>query len=211
MYLAVVTGGIGTGKSTVTKRIDHLGGFTISLDEVYHVLLEEDEDMRAELIDTFGAAIADEDGFIVRPRLAAVALCDEESTRRLEEITHPRIRAALMESIDRAMDTCMPDPSVHMVAVEVPLFERDSEIGAIADEVIVVTSPIEARLTRLMTKGLEPEDIANRLDRQPSDEEWLAMADTVFENDSTIEVLEAMVDSWWSERSIEGWRGRGAR
>ena len=93
MYTVMVTGGLGSGKSTLCKLICEHGAMSMNLDEIYRGLLESNENMIADLADRFGDDILDDSGMVIRSKLAEEAFSDEQSTKDLNAITFPYIMA----------------------------------------------------------------------------------------------------------------------
>ncbi len=209
MYTVVVIGGIGSGKSSVMRFFEDKGALVLSLDQITHDLLEDDEELRGELAEAFGEDILDADGMVCRLKLAEAAFCDEASTELLNSITHPYIMRNAFAAINRAQSPCIPLHVAPVLAIEVPLPDKASDIIALADEVICVHAPDELRTERLADRGLEREDIANRLDRQVSQDTLLDMADTLIDNGGTQEELQSQLEQWWLGREANEWKNLG--
>lgn len=210
MYKVIVGGNIGAGKSCVVGRMKELGALVISLDGIAHMLLSDDEQMRTELVDVFGSGILAEDGTIDHAQLARRAFGDAVSTGLLDSITHPRIMQRAIDAIDQAECGCLPCEA-ELLVIEVPLLVGAEGICAIADEILVVTASPESRVGRLLGRGLDEDDIANRIARQPSDGQLDALATVIMANDGTPEDLERKVDVWWHAHEQDGWvSGHGA-
>lgn len=204
MYKVLVGGNIGSGKSCVVERMKELGALVISLDGIAHMLLADDEQMRAELVDAFGSGILADDGTIDHVQLAHRAFGDAISTGSLDSITHPRIMQRAVSAIDQAECGCLPCDAAVLV-IEVPLLVGADDLCALADEVIVVTAPSGSRIDRLLERGLDEDDITNRMARQPSDGQLEARATKTVVNDGTREDLWDKVDLWWSAHDVDGW------
>jgi len=203
----IVAGNIGAGKSSVVEYLGTLGALVVSLDRIQHSLLLDDEEMRSELVDAFGSVILDDDGGISHAALAREAFVDDASTALLDRITHPRIEKALSEAIAQAECGCLPSSDAPVLVIEVPLLMGCDDLIALVDEVLVVTAPRELRVARLLQRGMDEVDIANRMARQPTDGELERLATMVFENDDTPQALHDEVDLWWLTRSMAGWVG----
>lgn len=198
MYTVMITGGLGSGKSTLCRLLCERGAVHIDLDAIAHTLLENEPQMIAELVEEFGAQILDEDGAVERSALAAVAFASEEATERMNAITFPYI---IREATEYVLNVhCTPRTDAPVLVVEVPLLSEVPEFAALADEVIAVQVPSELRLQRCITRGMDAADALNRIARQPTDAERAALADTVCSNAGSVEELVAWVDAWWSER-----------
>ena len=195
MYTVMVTGGLGSGKSTLCKLICEHGAMSMNLDEIYRGLLESNENMIADLAKRFGDDILDESGMVIRSKLAEEAFSDEQSTK---DITFPYIMAM---TNDYLLDVhCVPRSSSKILVVEVPLLTEVPEFAQLADEIIAVNVPSDVRLQRAIARGMDPVDALNRLQIQPTDAERDAIADTVCDNSGTQDDLRAWADAWWEDR-----------
>lgn len=198
MYTVMVTGGLGSGKSTLCKLICEHGAMSMNLDEIYRGLLESNENMIADLADHFGDDILDDSGMVIRSKLAEEAFSDEQSTKDLNAITFPYIMAM---TNDYLLDVhCVPCSSSKVLVVEVPLLTEVPEFAQLADEIIAVNVPSDVRLQRAVARGMNPADALRRLQVQPTDAERDAIADTICDNSGTEDDLRAWADAWWEER-----------
>lgn len=198
MYTVMVTGGLGSGKSTLCKLICEHGAMSMNLDEIYRGLLESNENMIADLADRFGDDILDDAGMVIRSKLAEEAFNDEQSTKDLNAITFPYIMAM---TNDYLLDVhCVPRSSSKVLVVEVPLLTEVPEFAQLADEIIAVNVPSDVRLQRAVARGMNPVDALKRLQIQPTDAERDAIADTVCDNSGTEDDLRAWADAWWEDR-----------
>lgn len=198
MYTVMVTGGLGSGKSTLCKLICEHGAMSMNLDEIYRGLLESNENMIADLADRFGDDILDDAGMVIRSKLAEEAFSDEQSTKDLNAITFPYIMAM---TNDYLLDVhCVPRSSSKVLVVEVPLLTEVPEFAQLADEIIAVNVPSDVRLQRAVARGMNPADALKRLQVQPTDAERDAIADTVCDNSGTEDDLRAWADAWWEDR-----------
>lgn len=198
MYTVMVTGGLGSGKSTLCKLICEHGAMSMNLDEIYRGLLESNENMIADLADRFGDDILDDSGMVIRSKLAEEAFSDERSTKDLNAITFPYIMAM---TNDYLLDVhCVPCSSSKVLVVEVPLLTEVPEFAQLADEIIAVNVPSDVRLQRAVARGMNPADALRRLQVQPTDAERDAIADTICDNSGTEDDLRAWADAWWEDR-----------
>src|SRR4051794_361144 len=150
--LVGLTGGIGSGKSTVANLLRAKGATVVDADEVARAVVEPGEPALAALVERFGAGILDADGRLDRPKLAAVAFADEDGRKALGEITWP----AIGEEFERRI-TEAPDDAV--VVCDVPLLVESKAAAArpyVA--VLVVVAPLEVRLDRLEARGVPRDD-----------------------------------------------------
>lgn len=151
-----VTGGIGSGKSTVCKIINSLGYPVYSCDEVYKSVLRDGQTV-AELVKEFGEQILNCDGSLNRPALSAIVFGDEEKLKKLNKITHPKIFEKLFE---------ISSNNEGVVFYEVPiLFEGGYE--KLFDSVLVVLRDRDKRINCVMSRdNLSEEEVVSRLNKQ---------------------------------------------
>lgn len=191
MIAIYVTGGIGSGKSTLMRFFERQGAALVYADEIGHANLKK-ADCKAELVAAFGEDILDGDGEIIRGALAARAFATPEATARMDAITQPRLYAGCLEAIAKAGATHK------LVVMEMAILDGRDDFYKNADLVIAVTTSPEVRVRRLMeSRGFTEEDARNRLARQVPEERRLAIADVVFTNDGSIEEFEQELNSWW--------------
>lgn len=198
MYTVMVTGGIGSGKTTLVELICERGAVSIDLDEINRRLIASNAMLISELAARFGEEILDEDGAVVPSRLARLAFADEQSTRDLNAISFPYITEAATNYILNV--ECVPRTDAKILVVEVPLLTEAPELAQLADEVIAVTAPSDLRLARAVARGMDASDVLARMWMQPTDAERALIADTVCENICSTEELGNWVDAWYDER-----------
>lgn len=193
MLKIFVTGGIGSGKSTLMQFFEQQGAGVLLADEVGHENLHNEE-MKAELVDAFGPEILDPQGEIIRSELAARAFSTPENTKRMDSITQPRLYEGCLRHLEELGKT-------HKVVVlEMAILDGRDDFYKHADIVIAVTTSPDVRIKRLMeSRGFSEEDARNRLARQVPEEQRLAIADVVFTNDGTLEEFEAQIQTWWDK------------
>ncbi len=188
-----LTGGMGSGKSTVAKRLDQLGAKIIDADIIAREIVEPGQPALEELADTFGADILREDGTLDRAELASRAFATEEATKKLNAITHPRIAALTKQRYEGA-------GSYAVVVYDMPLL---IENGLAEDQhlVLVVSAPEALRVDRLVeSRGVSREDAQRRIATQVDDQTRLRAADVVLDNSGTQEQLIEQVDQAWHQR-----------
>ncbi len=192
-----IIGGMGAGKSTAAQALIDQGLAHIDLDEVGHNILKWGI-VRDELAEEFGEDILDENGEIVRSRLAQKAFVNHARTRALNRITMPRIEESFMDQIDE-----LKAQGVDIVVVEFSVFKNRVSLANSADVVIAILAPMEARIERAVASGFTEEDVRRRIARQITDADRVEAADVVFSNDSTKEVLYNEVVDWWKSYCAE--------
>lgn len=190
-----LSGGIGSGKSTVSARLAELGAVVVDADLVAREVVEPGMPSLAEIAERFGPGVIAEDGSLDRPALGAVVFGDEQARRDLEAITHPRIHARSAELFAAA-----PDDAV--VVHDLPLLVEMGR-GRSYDLTVIVDVPEEVRLRRLVElRGMEIEQARARIAAQATDEERRAAADVLLDNSGTVEELHTQVDRLWHETLV---------
>ncbi len=186
-----LTGGIGSGKSTVARLLAERGAVVIDADAIAREIVRPGEPALTEIVDTFGPEMLLSDGTLNRAALAQVVFADEAARARLDAITHPRISERATEMIAAA-----PDGAV--IVYDMPLLvEQGAEALRGWDRIVVVDAPDDVRLSRLVQRGLSPDDAEQRMAAQASREERLALADDVIDNGRDLAGLEAQVNELW--------------
>jgi len=184
-----LTGGIGSGKSTVARLLAEHGALVIDADQIAREVVEPGQPALTEIAERFGPDVITTDGSLDRAALAAIVFADAAALADLNAITHPRIAARTAQLIAAA-----PDDAV--VVYDMPLLvENDLAEGW--DHVIVVEADREVRVRRLIERGLDEADIEARMSRQASDEQRRAVADVVIDNSGDLDSLRAQVDHTW--------------
>jgi dephospho-CoA kinase len=202
VVVAALTGGIGSGKSTVAELLARRGAVLVDADVIAREVVEPGTPALAALVERFGAGILAADGTLDRPALAAVAFADDESRAALDAITHP----AINEEFTRRMRDA-PDDAV--VICDVPLLVESTQARARGyEQVIVVEAPRDVRLQRLEARGVPRADAERRMAAQASDEERRKLATYVIDNGGDLAALEPQVDAVW--RDLERRRDEAA-
>lgn len=192
MLLVGLTGGIGSGKSTVARLLASHGAVVIDADVLARDAVEPGTPGFDAVVARFGESLVTPAGEIDRAALAAIVFADDGARADLEAIVHPAVRAA----IARAIATHAVGDDV--VVVDSPLL---IETGAHVDfpVVIVVTASEAARIARLATRGMSEADVRTRLAAQMPLGDKAAHADVVLDNDGDERALEAQVDRVWTD------------
>jgi len=191
MFMVGLTGGIGSGKSTVAKFLSDRGAVVVDADRIARDVVEPGSPVLARLVERFGPGILRPDGSLDRPGLAAVAFASDGAKADLEAITHPAIAEEFLRRIAAA-------PPGAVVVHDVPLLvesARGYEYGA----VIVVEAPLAVRLDRLEARGVDRDDARRRIALQATDEERRAVATWVLDNTGDLAALAAQVEAIWPE------------
>jgi len=192
VYLVGLTGGIGSGKTTVARLLAARGAHVIDADRLAREVVEPGTPGNAEILDRFGADIADDLGRIDRTALAAIVFADPDALRDLNAIVHPRVGERIASELT---DLAATD---ELAVLDVPLL-TEAGVSRGYDAVVVVTAPEHVRVERLVERGLTAEDARARIANQASDAERLALATHVVENSGTLAALDAAVDDLYDE------------
>lgn len=186
MKLIGLTGGIGSGKSTVAKICRERGWRVVDADGIARDVVKPGRPALAELAAAFGEDILLADGSLNRKELARRAFVDKEHTELLNSITHPRIQAETQRQFEEAREE-----GYDFAVYDMPLLV-DNGLDKDMDYVIVVDVAVEERVRRLVTsRGLEEDDARRRIAAQVTDEVRLAAATHVIDNNGTLEQLRA--------------------
>ena len=187
-----LTGGIGSGKSTVSRLLAERGAVIVDADVIAREVVESGTPGLAAVVEAFGPEVLTADGSLNRPALAGVVFGDPEARRRLDAIVHPLVRA-------RAGEVAATAPAGAVVVHDVPLLVETGQ-AATYDLVLVVEADPETRVARLVQRGLTAEDARARMAAQATDDQRRAVADVVLDNSGTPDELAAQVDRLWDER-----------
>lgn len=192
MLVVGLTGGIGSGKSTVAGLLAERGAAIVDADAVARDVVEPGMPAHAEIVERFGKGILNADGAIDRQRLADIVFADEQARLDLNAITHPRIGEEFMRRVATAVEG-----GAVIVVCDVPLLAEAQ--ARMYGTVIVVEAPEETRLERLVIRGVTREDARARMATQATDEQRREIADFVLDNQGSVEELAPQVDKLWIE------------
>ncbi len=179
-----ITGGIGSGKSVVTKLFEQWGAKIVDADILAREVVKPGSEGLRKVLDNFEDMML-ADGSLNRPKLASIIFSDPEKKKLLESILHPLIRQSWLEKLEELKKTGAP-----LIAYVVPLFfESTSEMPEI-QQVVLISAPEETRIARIMDRDHFPRDLAElRIRAQLPDSTKEAKSDFVIKNDSTLEEL----------------------
>jgi dephospho-CoA kinase len=187
-----LTGGVASGKSTVSAMLAELGAVVVDADVLAREVVAPGTDGLAEVVAAFGPEVLTAEGALDRPAVGAIVFADQEKRRVLEGIIHPRVRARAAE-----IEAAAPEGAV--VVHDIPLLTETGQAGSF-DAVVVVDVPVETQVERMVSlRGMSPEDAQARVDAQASREERLAVATYVVDNTGTLEELRDRVHSVYAE------------
>jgi dephospho-CoA kinase len=185
-----LTGGIGSGKSEVSRRLAALGAVVIDADVLAREVVARGTDGLAEVVRAFGDVLTPA-GDLDRPAVGRLVFGDEAARRKLEGIIHPRVRV-------RAAEIEAAAPGDAVVVHDIPLLVETGQADRF-EQVLVVDVPPEIQLHRLMNARSMSEDEARaRIASQASREDRLAAADLVVDNSGTLADLDRRINEIWS-------------
>jgi dephospho-CoA kinase len=190
VILVALTGGIGSGKSTVSALLAERGARIVDADAIVHELQAAGEPLLERLAERFGADIIRPDGSLDRAALAGVAFADDAALADLNAIVHPAVREEMNRRVAAAAD------SDDVVVMDVPLLNVRADVPYGA--VIVVDVPVDVAVQRLVDqRGMSEADARARIAKQTTREERLALADRVIDNAGDLASLRSQVDELW--------------
>ena len=185
-----LTGGVGSGKSTVAARLAEHGALVVDADAISREVLEPGTDGLRAVVERFGDGVLAADGSLDRPALASIVFSDDEARQALNQIVHPRVGQRVAELVGQA-------PPGAVVVYDVPLLVESNPSADGFDLVVVVQTPLETRLRRLAGRGMAEDDARARIAAQATDEQRRAVADELVDNDADLEALHRRVDAVW--------------
>lgn len=185
-----LTGGIGSGKSEVSRRLAERGAVVIDADKIAREVVEPGTEGLARVVAAFGDEILREDGSLNRERLGSIVFADPDKLATLNGIVHPLVGERVAE-----LQKSAPDGAV--VVYDVPLL-AENKLAPMYEVVIVVDASDEIRVERLTkVRGMSEPDARARIAAQATREERLAVADIVIPNEGSLDDLEARVEQVW--------------
>jgi dephospho-CoA kinase len=196
VLLIGLTGGIGSGKSTVAALLETRGALIVDADAIAREVVEPGSPTLDLLVERFGPEILAPDGALNRTALANIAFASSELRKELESITHPAIGEIFFKRLADA-------PADAVVVHDVPLLAESA--GALArgyGAIVVVEAPRELRLIRLEGRGIPRADAEARMAAQATDEQRREIATHVIDNEGDHETLEYLVDGLWNDLLI---------
>lgn len=190
-----LTGGIGSGKSTVARMLAERGAVVVDADQISRELVEPGGAALAELVTEFGPRILQADGSLSRAELATMAFSDPRATERLNAIMHPLIGAEAQRRIN-------DEPEAAVVVYDMPLLVETGQ-SDLVDLVVVVDVPEEVQLDRAVRlRGLDEADVHRRMSVQASRADRLARADVVIDNSGGLPQTHEQVDQLWDRLTV---------
>ena len=195
MVVIGVTGGVGTGKSTVAGMFRQLGAVVLDADVIAREVIEPKRLGWRQVIKAFGEEILNADHTVNRARLARVVFADASRRRQLERIVHPQVLRAIRQRVHRLRRA----RRVRAVVLDVPLL-IETGTQRLVDALVVVTAPPEVQRARLeATYGWSAEEIAARIGAQWDVSAKVALADAVVDNANGVGATRTQVKRIWSQ------------
>lgn len=193
MLFVALTGGIASGKSTISQRLQELGAVTVDADELARLVVSPGWPALTEIERTFGAGVIDTDGSLDRPALAKEVFGHPEKLQQLNGIVHPAIR----EYVDDLIAKIAREHPEGVLVYEIPLLV-ESEHDYQFDLVLVAEAPEDMRISRMIEhRGMTEEEAKARLSHQATNEERRAIADILIDTSGTFEETITQTDAAW--------------
>ena len=195
-----LTGGIGSGKSEVARRLAAHGAVLIDADLVAREVVEPGTPGLAAVVAEFGEDILLPDGSLDRERLGSIVFADAARRTALNAIVHPLVGRRTQELFEAA-------PAGAVVVYDVPLL-TENNLARLYDRVVVVDAPVATQVARLVgVRGMTEEAARARIAAQATRAQRLAIADHVIDNSGTLDELFTQVDALWAELSAKAAAG----
>ena len=193
MFLVGLTGGIGSGKSTVAADLAARGAAVIDADGIAREVVEPGGRAYDAVVERFGTGVLQADGSLDRQKLADVVFSDPDALAALNDITHPAIGALMAERVIAAAET------TEIVVVDIPLLNIATKSRMNFGAVVVVDAPEDTAVERLVQqRGFSEADARARIAAQMSRDERCSLADFVVDNSGDRTALSAQLDALWT-------------
>ena len=190
MILVGLTGGIGSGKSTVSQMLASRGAVIVDADAITRELQAPGEPLLGVIADRFGRDVIDADGSLIRQKLADIVFGNVDALADLNKIVHPAVGREMARRIDEQRDTD------NIIVLDIPLLAENPRSGL--SGVIVVEIDPELAVRRLVEhRGMSESDARARIERQTSLEKRREIADFIIDNSGDIASLESQVSEMW--------------
>lgn len=180
----MLTGGIGSGKSTIRQELESMGVKTIDADRIAHEVYSPGGSAFDQVAARWPETVRD--GSIDRKVLGDIVFNDPSQLEELEEIVHPAVMLVILDRLVEAEDDLL------VVEISVP---RDL-LGVGREATVIADLPDDQRLARLIGRGMDPADISRRMARQPTRQEWIDLGDHTISTDGTREEVRERVRDW---------------
>jgi len=191
MILVGLTGGIGSGKSTVSEMLAARGAEIVDADVITREVQRPGSPVIDKIVERFGESVVDSHGALIRPALAEIVFSDADALRDLNGIVHP----AVAKEMNRRVEDARPTGTI--LVLDIPLLTENPRKGLQGK--IVVDVPPDVQVERLVRyRGFSEDDARARISRQASREERLKDADFVVDNSGDVEDLDAQIERLWT-------------
>jgi len=190
-----LTGGIGSGKSEVSRRLAALGAVVLDADAAARAVVEPGTPGLKRIAETFGPGVLRPDGALDRAKLAEIVFADDAARKKLNAIVHPLVHEHMRAAEQAAVQAGGDDV---IVVHAVPLLAEGGRAGEF-DLVIVVDLPPETQVERLAGRGMPEEQARARIAAQATREQRLAVADIVIDNSGTLADLDRQLSEIWAD------------
>ena len=195
MLLVGLTGGIGSGKSTVARMLEERGAVVFDADLLAREAVEPGTQGHTAVIERFGADVLAPGGELDREALASIVFADPSARRDLEQIVHPEVRRLFAEGSEAYRDTD------RIVVFSAPLLV-ESGMHTAFEILVVVSATVATQIERLMRqRGMSEPAIRARIDAQAPLEDKAAAADFLVDNEGSLDELESQVEQLWNDLS----------
>jgi dephospho-CoA kinase len=190
MILLGLTGGIGSGKSTVSQLLAARGAVIIDADAITRELQAPGAPLLGDIAERFGAHVLGADGSLDRAALASIVFADADALADLNKIVHPAVAREMDRRLAEQRDTN------HVVVLDIPLLAENPRKGL--SGVVVVDVPVDTAVERLVgQRGMDEADARARIAKQASRDDRLKIADVVIDNSGDLSSLERRIDEVW--------------
>ena len=190
-----VTGGIASGKSTVSEMLGNLGSPLIDFDLIARQVVEPGTPGLAKIVEYFGSQVLDDDGALDRKKMSDIVFGDMEKRKKLESFTHPPIYEAFFEQV---AEITKKDPEA-IIQVAIPLL-IELNLQYLFDKLLVIHVPAQVQIERLAIRDdISEEDAANILKAQLPIDEKLQFADFVVDNTKDLEHTRQQIEAIWEQ------------
>ena len=191
MILVGLTGGIGSGKSTVSEMLAARGAEIVDADVITREVQRPGSPVIDKIVERFGESVVDSHGALIRPALAEIVFSDADALRDLNGIVHPAVAKEMNRRVEDARTTGT------ILVLDIPLLTENPRKGLQGK--IVVDVPPDVQVERLVRyRGFSEDDARARISRQASREERLKDADFVVDNSGDVEDLDAQIERLWT-------------
>ena len=201
MRVIGLTGGIGSGKSTVSERLVAKGAVLIDADAIVKEMQQPGELVYLDIVSRFGDEVVDADGSLLRPAIANIVFNDKDALKDLNQLVHPPVNKEIRRRIRNESDTD------NLVVLDIPLLIEGLLEGGppryVVSGILVVDTPVDVAAQRLVTyRGFSEDDARARMKSQVPREKRLELADFVVRNDGEPSLLDEQIPkvlSWVSQ------------